>query len=194
MNELKFTIHGTEPMLQNNPRTVDTFDEFAIAKKVITSKRAKTEEDQYELRRLEVESKIYMWEEAIYVPGRWVAAAVAANSWAQAKIKKAEVRSAVFVRDSKIPLQYDGMELVKTPGDISGNKRFIESMPLKQGQVKVFKCFPRFDDWSFSTALDYDPSIIDEASLRALLEYSAKFGGYGDFRPTYGRATIEFLD
>lgn len=191
METITYKITGEEPLLLNNPRTVDPFDHFAKAKKIITAKRKKTDDDLLELRRLEVEAKVYFDDEiGIFVPATWVSAAIAGRAWKQCKIAKSEIRSAVFPVERRIKLGFDGDSKVKSPADISGNSKFVTTMLLKQGQVKLAKCAPIFHNWSFSSSLEFDPSIIDRSSLCELLSDSSSYGGFGDFRPTYGRATF----
>ena len=191
MESINFTVKGAEPLLLNNPQTVDPFNPYARSKKEITKKRAKTDEDLLELRRLEVESKVYFDDEmGIYVPATWISAAIAGRSFKQCKISKAEIRSAVFPVESKIKLKYSGSEKVRAISDISGNPDFVKTMLLKQGQVRIAKCAPIFHNWSFDASLEFDPSVIDEATLVAILSAAASYGGFGDFRPTFGRGVF----
>ena len=73
------------------------------------------------------------------------------------------------------------------------NDKFHTLLNLKQGQVRVAKAAPIFNDWHFDFELLFDKTIINKSDLKNLLDLAAKFGGYGDFRPTYGRAKVEFL-
>jgi len=192
MEKITYKITGVEPLLLNNPQTVDPFNKFARAKKNITNKRKKTDDDLIELRRLEVESKLYFDDVLkVYVPSTWVIAALAGNSWAKVKIKKAEIRSCVFCTESKLKLIYDGIENVKTIEDICANPFFVKTLLLKQGQVRVPKNAPIFHGWSFSGEIEFDSGLIDRNSLTTLLDYAASYGGFGDFRPTFGRSRFE---
>lgn len=194
MQTLTMKVTGVEPLLLNNPQTVDPFNKYAKEKKVYTSKRSKTDEDLYKIREIEVESKLYFDDDKkIYIPASWVLASIGSNSWTKSKIKRADIRACVFATESKIKLNYSGSNKVKTKQDIVKNADFIKTMLLKQGQVKIAKCAPIFSDWSFETSIEYDISMIDESTLKDLITHSAMYGGYGDFRPTYGRAKVEFL-
>ena len=187
---VKFT--GITPLLQNNPQSVDPFNYYAKLKKPLTSKRTKTDEDLILIREIEVESKVFFDDELkIYVPTRWVLASIAKNSHALAKIAKAKIRGAVFTTHEKAKLIYDGMELVKEKVDIVKNEKFVTTLILPQQQIRLAKNFPIFHKWSFETELEYDDTIIDFNDLKRILEYGAKYGGYGDFRPSYGRAVAE---
>ena len=189
---VKFT--GISPLLQNNPQTVDPFNSYAKAKKPLTSKRSKTDEDLYSIRKIEVESKVFLDDEiGVYVPSRWVLAAIAKNSYAIAKVSKEKARGSIFTVSDKCKLSYDGIELVKTKEDISCNEKFVTVLILPQKQVRLAKSFPIFHKWSFECELEFDDTVIDETDLVRVLKQSAKYGGFGDFRPTYGRALCEVI-
>lgn len=193
MKSLTVQIKGIEPLLINNPQAVDPFNKYSRAAKEITSKRKKTDEDLLKLREIEIESKLYFDEKVgVWVPATWITAAIAAQSWAKAKIKKADIRSCVFVNESKIKLNYAGMDKVKTKTDVVKNEMFHTVLNLKQGQVRVCKAAPIFNDWSVEFEILFDDTIINASDLKNLIEIAAKFGGFGDFRPTYGRALATF--
>jgi len=195
MENIKFKINGAGSMLMNNPQSVDPFNNYAKAKKVITSKRSKTEEDLFELQRLDIESKVYINDIlGVYIPTSWIMAALAQASFKKVKIAKKEIRAGVFVDSTKEKLYYRDSDKVKTKTDISGNPDFYHTMLLKQGQVKIAKSTPIFHDWSFNCSLTFDPSVIDRSTLINILQYCCNYGGFGDFRPTFGRADLEILD
>ena len=194
IQNIRVKFNGISPLLQNNPQTVDVFNKYSKLKKPLTAKRSKTDEDVQNLRDIEVESKVFFDDEVgIYVPTRWVMAAIAKNSHAISKIAKAKIRGAVFTTHEKAQLTYDGMKKVKSKIDIVKNEQFVTTLILPQQQVRLAKSFPIFHKWSFECELEYDDLILDEAQLIAILEYSAKYGGFGDFRPTYARCLLEVL-
>ncbi|WP_292663280.1 hypothetical protein [Nitratifractor sp.] len=183
-------IEGISPLLMNNPQTVDPFNYYAKLKKPLTAKRKKTDEDLLEIRRIEVEGKLFFDDDlGIYIPARWIMAAIAKNSHALTKIAKAKIRGAVFPVQNRVKLHYDGMRNVKSKTDIVKNDRFITTLILQQQQVRLAKNFPIFHQWSFEIDLDFDDAIVDFSDMKHIIEYSAKYNGFGDFRPSYGRAT-----
>jgi hypothetical protein len=193
IQEMKFTIKGITPLLQNNPQCVDRFNYYARSISKINMKgKRRTDEDYLELRDLEISAKIY-WNDniGIFVPTRWVAAALAKVSFTQAKISKASFRGGVFMDGDKMELSYRGKKSVKSALDIVKNHDFRHLMLLPQGQVRVAKVSPIFHDWAFSGGLEFDDKIIDSDTLKSLLKYSAHYGGFGDFRPTFGRGEAE---
>jgi len=189
----KYTITGNSPLLLNNPQTVDRFNVYAKRMSQINAKKTRrTDADYLELRDLEIRSKIY-WDDGdgIYVPSRWILAALAKMSHGVVKISKANLRGTVFAVEDKLPLNYRNKSRVKSPEDIIKQDEFRHVMLLPQGGVRIAKATPIFHDWSFSGTLEYDDTQIDPESLERLLQHVSKYGGFGDFRPTFGRATAE---
>jgi len=186
-------IIGMDYLLQNNPQTVDPFNAFSKAKKRITNKRTgKTDDDLIELGNIETESKLYFDEElGVYVPTRWLTEAICTGAFGVVKIGKDKMRGGVFATSSKAKLNYDGMAKVKTIADVVINPKFRHRAMLPQGQVRVAKDFPIFKNWSFETDIEFDDSIIDFDGLSRVVCRTAKYVGFGDFRPTFGRAIAE---
>jgi hypothetical protein len=192
IQSMSVTFRGIDQLLQNNPQTSDPLNHFSKEMKKLTAKRKKQDEDILEMRRLEMRAKLYWDDEVgVYVPSSWVMAMICGNSWTRAKIKKADIRAAVFATSWKLPLDYAGKNKVKQPLDIVDDESFQCVKSLKQGQVRVVKASPVFSNWAFTCDLEYDDTIISKEELQGLIEYGSKFGGFGDFRPTYGRAIPE---
>lgn len=193
IRQINISVSGVNPLLQNNPQTVDRFNPYTRTMAKINAKKTRrTDEDYRDLQNLEVRAKIF-WDDdiGIYVPSSWLMAAIASTSFKKAKVSKADVRGSVFATEDRIPLKYRDQAKVKTPDDIVGNPDFRINLTLKQGQVRVVKAAPIFHQWSFKTALEFDDNLIDAESLQDIIKHAAMYGGFGDFRPTFGRATAE---
>jgi len=193
MKTINFTITGISPLLLNNPQTADRFNKYAKRMSEIAAKgKRRTDEDYLELRDLEVRSKLY-WDDKIkvYVPSTWVATAMESVSFVICKISKAKLRGMVFMNEDKLKLSYTGSAKLKAPEDAVKLEEFRHLMLLKQGSNKLAKAFPIFHTWSFSGSLDYEPTEVDGADLQRMLERAARYGGFGDFRPRFGKATVE---
>lgn len=196
IQQIKARFTGIAPLLQNNPQSVDPFNKYSVMKKPLTSKRSKTEDDILQVRIIETESKVF-WDDIqkeVYVPTRWVMASIAKHSFKQAKISKDTIRGAVFMTSQQAKLEYDGMNKVKKLSDISKSDQLTTLLILPQQQVRLAKSFPIFHNWSFEVELEFDDTVVDLTDLKRVIEYGALFGGYGDFRPTYGRAKVEFFN
>ena len=186
-------VKGISPLLQSNPQTVDRFNGFAKRMAAINAKKTRrTDEDYLELADLEVESKVYFdADRGIYVPTKWLHEAIACNAFKVAKLSRDTIRGSLFTTEDKAPLSYRHSNKVKTVADIIGNPVFRTKLILPQGQVRVAKTFPIFHDWAFSTTVEFDDKQIDADSLTRIVQHAAKYNGFGDFRPTFGRAIAE---
>lgn len=195
IQSLNVTITGIDSLLQSNPQVVDPFNPHAVtlSEAVKIQKKSKTPENTQRVRELEIDAKIFWDDElGIYAPTSWLVEAIVCNSHGLAKIAKKKARGAVFATAPKAKLRYHGESSVKSREDIIGNKDFHLIRVLPQGTVRVCKAIPAFQGWSFDTEIEYDDTIISERELKNIITYAAKYGGFGDFRPTHGRATVEF--
>lgn len=189
----KIAITGINYLLQNNPQCVDPFNKFSKLKKGITNKgRGKTDEDLLELGNIETESKIYFDDAlGVYVPTRWMTEAICTGAFGVIKKGKDKMRGGVFATEEKAKLHYEDMGKVKTISDVVLNPKFRHRAMLPQGQVRVAKDFPIFKGWSFATVIEFDDTVVDFSSLKKVVERTSMYVGFGDFRPTFGRATAE---
>lgn len=193
IKSIKFRYDGLSQIIQNNPQTVDPLNYYTKELSKINKKRNKTEEDHHNRYDLEVAAKIY-WQNGIVIPTAWVTASLCKSSFKVCKISKNDIRSAFFPVSDWSALKYSGYEKIKDKKDIILNQEYRWLFPTKQGQVKVMKAFPMFDNWSFDVEAEYDDSILPTEELKRILEYAAKYNGFGDFRPTFGRAVFSVLE
>lgn len=189
IQQAKISITGLNYLLMNNPQTVDPFNKFSKLKKPLTSKKSKTEEDLIELADLDTESKIYFDDElGVYVPTRWLTEQIVTSAYGIIKVSKDKMRGGLFATEDNCKLFYDGMNKVKTIGDVVGNSDFRHRKILPQQQIRIAKDFPIFKNWRFSTIVEFDDSVVDFNGLKSVITRTAKYSGFGDFRPTFGRA------
>ncbi len=197
IKHIRVKFNGFAPMLQNNPRGINPMDRLgkldAAANKKF--KASKTDENFIAQCQTGVALRIFWDDElGIYIPTRWILASLAKHSYKKTKVSKDNIRAAVFTINDKAKLTYDGMNYVKEVTDITHNNRFQTLIFQKIGQVKVPKAMPIFHKWSFEAELEFDNEIIDREQLIDVLTYGAKYNGFGDFRPSYGRCELEVLD
>ena len=192
IQQANIKITGLNYLLTNNPQTVDPFNRFSKAKAALTGKKKKTDDDRIELGDIETESKIYFDDElGVYIPTRWMTEAICTGAFAVIKTGKDKMRGGIFATAEKAKLTYKDMGKVKTITDVVKNPTFRHRALLPQGQVRIPKDFPIFKDWSFETLIEFDDSVVDFSGLKQVVTRTAKYVGFGDFRPTFGRASAE---
>jgi hypothetical protein len=101
------------------------------------------------------------------------------------------MRGGIFAVEEKAKLSYKEMGKVKTIDDVVMNPVFRHRALLPQGQVRIPKDFPIFKGWSFETQIEFDDTVVDFNGLKSVVDRTAKYVGFGDFRPTFGRALAE---
>lgn len=192
IEEIKLSYTGITSLLMNNPQMVDPLNEYTKRLAVVNKKRNKTEEDHLHRYDLEIAAKIY-WKDdlGVCIPTSWVIASICKSAFKVGKISKADIRSIFFPHDEFVKLKYKGERSVKCREDIikSDSNRWL--FPTKQGQVKVMKAFPIFEGWSFEVDAEFDNELADKDTIKRIAEHGAKYTGFGDFRPTFGRAAVE---
>lgn len=194
IQQARVTITGIGPLLQNNPQTVDPFNYY---KKECTlaynrAKKSKTEEDLILSGNWDTEAKLFFDQQlGVYVPTRWLTEQIVTAAYGIIKVSRDKMRGGIFSTEDKAKLHYKGMNKVKTIHDVVYDPEFRHRMILPQNKVRIPKDFPIFRDWSFSTVIEFDDSVVDFVGLSNILKRSAMYVGFGDFRPTFGRAKAE---
>lgn len=192
IQQARITVTGIGPLLQNNPQTVDPFNRYSKMKKPLTSKKAKTEEDLIELGNLDTESKLFFDPQiGVYVPTKWLTEQIVTSAFGIIKVGKDKMRGGIFATEDKTKLTYEGMNKVKAISDVVYDPQFRHRMILPQQNIRIAKDFPIFNNWSFSTVLEFDDTVVDLTGLTSIVKRSAMYVGFGDFRPTFGRAKAE---
>ena len=192
IQQARITVTGIGPLLQNNPQTVDPFNRYSKMKKPLTSKKAKTEEDLIELGNLDTESKLFFDAKiGVYVPTKWLTEQIVTSAFGIIKVGKDKMRGGIFATEDKAKLTYEGMNKVKAISDVVYDPQFRHRMILPQQNIRIAKDFPIFNNWSFSTVLEFDDTVVDLTGLTSIVKRSAMYVGFGDFRPTFGRAKAE---
>lgn len=189
--DLKLNITGTDPLLMHNARLSDEFDPIVRLMKEITSKRTnKTDDDRWELRRLEFHGGLYMDKNlGPYIPGQNIERALrdAAVVTRQGK----NIQRGVVVLTSRARLEYDGP---RDADDLWEDKNYVSSASIKVGTSRVIRTRPMFPEWSVTVDLTLDTEIMDRETLEGIVHRAGKSVGLGDWRPRYGKFSAELTE
>lgn len=189
--DLKLNITGTDPLLMHNARLSDEFDPIVRLMKEITSKRTnKTDDDRWELRRLEFHGGLYMDKNlGPYIPGQNIERALrdAAVVTRQGK----NIQRGVVVLTSRARLEYDGP---RDADDLWEDKNYVSSASIKVGTSRVIRTRPMFQEWAVSVDLSLDTEIMDRETLEGIVHRAGKSVGLGDWRPRYGKFSAELTE
>lgn len=184
----RFKITGTRPLLMHNGRLADPLDPHAKALKELSAKRNKTDDDLIEMGHREWLGSLY-WddEQGACIPGQMLEATLRDGAKFR-KLGKA-MTQAVMIDEFTVPLEYDGpRQMAKLWQDL----RFSLRAGVKVGQQRVIRTRPKFPiGWSVEFGVEYAEDRVNVEDIDRALMDAGQFIGLGDWRPRYGRFTVE---
>lgn len=168
MVKIDVKVIGIAPLLMNK---------FTEAKPE-ESKRGKKVYDATE----EAEKKTYRTEDGkLYLPNTHFKASMVKASadfkMTGRKTYKDYVKAGVFIPTEQIILDQQDYE--------------IHAEPVVIQRARVMSWRPKFKQWSCTFTIDIVDEMINQTTLREILEMAGKYKGVGDYRPEYGRFQIE---
>lgn len=175
------------PLMLNNPRTVNPFDEYSKAMKVITAKRKKTEDDQEQLMKLKFLASLYVSNKGEYfIPSEHIFNAMIAAA-KEKKMGAKFVRSVQVTGDSVLKFK----DSDKTPEQLYEIGTYVDIRAVGIMKAKVITARAIIPEWSLETEVWYDETQIDEADIISAMEIGGLRYGIGTYRRRYGKFKAE---
>lgn len=185
------------------------FDPITMAIKKISSKKTKTEEEKLLMRDLEWVSGIYhddkysmaevlckkeptepFKNEGIYIPAENFERAIKEALKLSKKGKNCEAKFSLI--ENKVYIDFGGPKDIRK---IFENPRYRDDRVVTvNGKSKIVRCRPRFERWEADFSIRYRPDYIDAEDLISALNTAGQIMGVGDYRPRYGRFSVEILE
>jgi len=192
VKKLNFTIVGIAPLLMHNGRLADRDDPYARKMGEITSKRKKTDADFEELDRLAFLGALYLDEnDEPCIPSYVFEACIIGKGGAARKERMGKESAAAFWVLDDAPLKYEGSRI---PQELQKNKKFVFEALVNVGQSKVKRIRPIFKQWSADITAEFNENLLDEEAVRRWIEVAGEQVGLMDWRPRFGRFTVEWKD
>ena len=180
------TLKGISPLLMHNSGGVNPIDPINKAKKKISGKRNKTDEDYEKLARLEWESGLYLdADEKVIIPGENIEAMLI---MAGKKHKLGPKCKAGIICDGDFKLTYDGPKALEK---LYKDGRFTDTRVVRIMRASIMRTRPIFRVWSLDVEIMYRPDELDENQIQDILETAGGIIGLCDYRPRFGRFEIE---
>ncbi|NIO75629.1 MAG: hypothetical protein GTN69_07060 [Armatimonadetes bacterium] len=188
--EVKIKMIGEPPgLLMHNPRLADPLDEYAKALKKISGKRKKTEEDHIKMGNVEFLGSLYLDDDDNPVLTADIIHATLENgakNWKLGKVAK----GAIQIFDDAV-LSFSGpKDMEKRIEDPSCRLR----KSVRVGQTRIIRTRPLFRNWSCVVPVMVDTARIEREQLIDIAEYAGRIIGVCDWRPRYGRFSVEVLN
>lgn len=196
--KLRFHITGDAPLIMNNGHAQDRKLAINQQRTKIQSNRHKTEQDLDELERLDFLVALYLdldenKNEVPVIPGENIEGCLFGKSGAASATKgitRKNAAAAIFVEGS-FPLQYDGP---KNKDELQKLDEFQFRTKAVRSGISNYIIRPIFHDWAADIEILYNDELIDAAVVAELLEYAGQNVGLCDWRPKYGRFSVEQID
>jgi hypothetical protein len=188
--QVRLTLTGTTSLLMHNARLSDPLDPYTKMLKAISSKRTKTEDDHDDMARVEFLGGLYFDPEAgPYVPGVNVHRCLVEG----AKLNKLgrHVERGIIALDEICPLGYAGP---RTEEALWKDKNFVSRLSVGVTTSRVMRTRPEFPVWGLEADMLVDTGQLDLEQVRTIAEKSGQMIGLGDYRPRFGRFTVEVVE
>lgn len=182
----KAKLIGTAPLLMHNGRLADPMDPATKALAAVSKGKAK---DLEKTARAEFMGSLYLNDELEpCVPVDCILAAVIAGAKAYKNGKAAQAGVYDVAGMTSFPLVYKGP---RDPEKLFDNPLFRDRRSVRVQMARIMRTRPMFRNWSLDIELEFDPTLIAEQDLTQSIERAGKAIGICDYRPRFGRFTVE---
>lgn len=192
MKDIKIKITGIRPLVLHNGLMADPTNPYTIAIKKITSKGSKklTEHDYAERDRLEWEAGLYWSEEigGIAIPSDNLERCI--QEGAKKNRLGKDFAAAVFVQESEVDVVHRLSG--KTKERIYSEPGYTLRKGVKVQLSRIIRIRPLIPTgWHMAFTVEFDESIVNKQAVVTALTEAGSLVGLGDWRPKFGRFTVE---
>lgn len=193
LKKLQARLTGTAELLMHNGQTADPLNDYSKRMKEISSKRVKTDQDYEDMARIEFMAGLYLDEKHHpCIPGMILEAAICGRGGAAGKAKARKQATAGIFVEGTFPLEYDGPT---DPEEMFENDSTKHVGPVRVQTSKVIRTRPMIPmPWAADVEITYNDRLVNERQVADWLVTAGEEVGLMDWRPRYGRFTVEVLN
>jgi hypothetical protein len=171
----------------HSDKFADPLNPLTKAHKELTGKRKKTDEDYEAIAKSEWLGGLYIDDKGPYLPGVNVESAMIGGG----KLSKlgTQLKRSVEVLDEKCHLVFDGPNTAEKLWDAG----FYDARSVKVQSSRLMRYRPMFRKWYCEAEIAFDADSINREQVIKCLEDGGQYCGVGDYRPKFGRFTVEVL-
>lgn len=187
MERINLHLTGVSALLMHRPVSVNPLDEGTKELKKYTGKRTKTSEDHEIIARLEWGLGLY--HDATlgpYVPG--VNVEIMLRDAGKLNKQGVLITRGVIVAQDKLPVLYRGP---RTTEQELWDANFKDIRAVGNQKNRVMRCRPMFPQWELDVEVLVEETIIDPSDVVAIATKAGLMIGLGDYRPRFGRFTVQ---
>lgn len=101
-----------------------------------------------------------------------------------------QARVGIIIPAPAYPIIYPGPTTVDEMFKAGNGKQFVDQRMMTVGQSKILRTRPIFRTWELRFEVEYDPEVLNEATVRGFVETTGRVVGFGDSRPRHGRFEV----
>ncbi len=188
---VKLRLQGVNEIILHNGQTADPRNKYSKLLKEISSKRKKTDSDLDQMAAIEFLAGLYVENGDIVLPDHVIEAAIIAG--AKKSKSGVQAKTAVFVKGAA-SLDFEGKPPEITPESLQalfdGGQHHL-SVGVRVGTSKVIRTRPMLKNWSATIELEYDDEFVNRKQAVQFVYDAGRQVGLCDWRPKYGRFTVE---
>lgn len=192
MKSIKVKWTGIRPLIMHNGQMADASNAYTKQIKAITRKGSKklTDSDYEERDRLEWEAGLYWSDEfGPCIPSDNIERAIQAGAQ-KSRVGK-DVQAAVFCAEPEVKIEYDGP---RTKDKMYNDARFQLRKGVAIKNARIMRIRPMIPTgWNINFQIDYDETVVNEGSIVKAMKDAGALVGLGDWRPKFGRFTVEMI-
>ena len=187
MDQITLQLTGIQPLMVNNPQTVNPFNEFTKQIKELTGKRKRTDQDESDLMKLK-------WFAALYYDQKVGPFLPAICVWRSlqdaAKLSRAGkmIERGLHMLSDRVPIVYRGS---RDPEEMYSNKVYVDIRDAAPGGKRITAVRPIFPEWSVEVSFLYDSTTLNRRDLLSYAELAGRVIGVGTYRRLFGRFEVE---
>ena len=185
MEQIKLHIVGTCPLMLNNARTVNPFDEYSKILKPLTSKRTKTDDDLEEISRIKFMASLYYEDGKYIIPAQNFEQSFTEAARERKLGKKFEKSFRIF--DDAL-LEFEDKD--KTPEQLYDLGCYVDVRAVGIKNVKITTTRASIPAWSTDIVCWYDESQINKEEVLEVASVAGLRYGVGTYRRRYGKFEI----
>jgi len=192
MQNVTLKLIGASAMLLHSDRGANPLNTDAIAHKILTSKRKKTDEDHLAIAKSEYMMSFYAGDD-IVIPSTNIKSSIV-NGAKLNKLGSAFNKSVIILSDM-IPIKHSGP---KTKAAMWKDPACVDARSVKVGTARLIRYRPRLNDWTLNVDIAFDENMSEKAQIVTAAENAGRYIGLGDYRPQnggpFGRFSVEVVN
>lgn len=190
MKQLQVTITGTSPLLMHSDRFANPLDPMTKAHKELTSVRKKSDETHEAIAKSEFMASCYWTKQAgFFVPGQNMDACLIGA----AKLQKLGVKFKQAVQTLENEMSLVGT-LPANPELLWADGDYTDCRGVKVGMAKIMRYRPIFKSWKLKCTIMINDDVLNVSEVKKALVDAGALIGLGDYRPRFGRFSVETKD